>query len=1009
MTGPLLIGLIYLMFFLSGAAALVCQVVWVRALTLIFGGSHLAVTAVLSIFMAGLALGGYAIGRHVDRAARPLRLYGLLEIGIAASALAFMGLVKVYPALYVVLARGRDEATLYLTAVRMLFSTVALIVPTILMGGTLPVLSRFVSRQPEHLRSHLSFLYGLNTLGAVAGALLAGFVLLPAYAVSTTLLVAVAANTLIGLVSLALPEAAADAAREGGEAEAARRPEVTAPPGGRPATAEAGGQGVAASLVLWGIGVSGFCALAYEVLWTRVLTIAVGASVYGFTIMLVAFLTGIALGSKAYGALAALAGTPDPRSRRPIAWFGLTQIAIGVSAFLVTVYLRDVPANVVRLQSLFLGSDLAPFRARVWAGFTLAFLYMVVPALFMGAAFPLAGEALARRRRAVGRAVGDVLASNTLGAILGAASSGLVMIHLFGIERSLQMLAVVNVGFGLLVLASLQPARSLPVGAAAATLAVLALLATRDDLLRVWDRKYFAIFRSNQPEAFRTPEMVREAVENTDVLYYAEGTEAIVSVIRVKGGEQAFLTNGRVEASTHPQAQQVQFALGHLPMLLARTPRDVLVVGLGSGMTAGATAVHPSVERVTIVEIEPRVLGVARAFASYNHGVLDHPKVRVVVNDGRNFLLTTDRTFDVITADPIHPWFRGAGSLYATEYFRLAAARLRPGGVIAQWLPIYELTPRDLASIVRTFREHFPHTLLFLTHYDAELVGSLEPFAIDEAELERRVAAPRVAGDLRKVMMGSATDLLSYFVMGTAGMARFAQAGVLNTDDNLYLEFSAPFSIANPALMAANVRAIVAHREGILPYLEPAPDAAGREAQRERWAYQLAAAAVGDSALALFLEGARSDPAFRQLLGRLRRDFPWYAPGRFLQAEDQAAALMEPRLLGQLSLALANDDGAAALVEVSSVLVPVSRTRASIMFVDNRARTVFGQVFVDDDERDRFADRFTGDVLGAVYATYQREVREAAGRGAALPPARETLRRIRSVIEEKIAGARRTP
>lgn len=1009
MTGPLLIGLIYLMFFLSGAAALVYQVVWVRALTLIFGGSHLAVTAVLSIFMAGLAIGGYAIGRRVDRAARPLRLYGLLEIGIAASALAFMGLVKVYPALYVVLARGRDEATLYLTAVRMLFSTVALIVPTILMGGTLPVLSRFVSRQPEHLRSHLSFLYGLNTLGAVAGALLAGFILLPAYVVSTTLLVAVAANTLIGLVSLALPETAADAAREEGEAGAARRLEATAPPGGRPATAGAAGHGVAASLVLWGIGVSGFCALAYEVLWTRVLTIAVGASVYGFTIMLVAFLTGIALGSKAYGALAALAGTPDPQSRRPIAWFGLTQVAIGVSAFLVTVYLRDVPANVVRLQSLFLGSDVAPFRARVWAGFTLAFLYMVVPALFMGAAFPLAGEALARRRRAVGRAVGDVLASNTLGAILGAASSGLVMIHLFGIERSLQMLAVVNAGFGLLVLASLQPARSLLVGAAAATLAVLALLAARDDLLRVWDRKYFAIFRSNQPEAFRTAEMVREAVENTDVLYYAEGTEAIVSVIRVKGGEQAFLTNGRVEASTHPQAQQVQFALGHLPMLLARTPRDVLVVGLGSGMTAGATAVHPSVERVTIVEIERSVLGVARAFASYNHGVLDHPTVRVVVNDGRNFLLTTDRTFDVITADPIHPWFRGAGSLYSTEYFRLAAARLRPGGVIAQWLPIYELTPRDLASIVRTFREHFPHTLLFLTHYDAELVGSLEPFAIDEAELERRIAAPRVAGDLRKVMMGSATDLLSYFVMGTAGMARFAQAGILNTDDNLYLEFSAPFSIANPALMAANVRAIAAHRESILPYLEPAPDAAGREAQRERWAYQLAAAAVGDPALALFLEGARSDPAFRQLLGRLRRDFPWYAPGRFLQAEDQAAALMEPRLLGQLSLALANDDGAAALVEVSSVLVPVSRTRASIMFVDNRARTVFGQVFVDDDERDRFADRFTGDVLGAVHATYQREVREAAGRGAALPPARETLQRIRSVIEEKIAGARRPP
>ena len=348
----------------------------------------------------------------------------------------------------------------------------------------------------------------------------------------------------------------------------------------------------------------------------------------------------------------------------------------------------------------------------------------------------------------------------------------------------------------------------------------------------MWDRNYFAIFRSNQPEAFSTPEKVREAVENTDVLYYAEGVESIVSVIKVKGGEQAFLTNGRVEASTHVQAQQVQFTLGHLPMLLHRNPKDVLVVGMGSGMTAGATAVHPGVEQVTLVEIEAQVLGVARTFEAYNHHVLDNPKVRIVLNDGRNFLMTTNKTFDVITADPIHPWFKGAGYLYASEYFELAAKRLRPGGVIAQWLPIYELTPTDLASVVRTFQQHFPHTMLWLTHYDAVMVGSNAAFAIDEAELERRIAEPAIAGDLRKVSMGSATDLLSYFVMGTEGMKRFGQHGTLNTDDHLYLEFSAPFSIANPAVMAANVESIAARRESILPYVKPAADTEAREAQR---------------------------------------------------------------------------------------------------------------------------------------------------------------------------------
>lgn len=984
------VGLIYLLFFLSGAAALVYQVVWVRALTLIFGGSHLAVTAVLSIFMGGLAIGGYVVGRRVDRVEKPLRLYGLLELGIAASALVFAGLMRIYPAIYVALAQGRDEAAIYLTIVRMLFAVVALILPAVLMGGTLPVLSRFVSGHPEQLRRHLSFLYGFNTLGAVCGAFLAGFVLLRLYAVSTTLYLAVATNVLIGVVSLMLQERFAGVSAPEGRAPQAPAA-VATPDGPLPVT-----------LVLWGIGLSGFCALGYEVLWTRILTIAVGASVYGFAIILVAFLTGIALGSAAYGALARVILTAVPGTRRVVARFGMTQVAIGITALLVTVYLRDIPANAVRLQGYFLGTEAASFQARVWANFSLAFLYMVVPALFMGAAFPIAGEALAAHRKAVGRAVGDVLAANTVGAILGAAVSGLLLIRLLGIERSLQILTVMNIGLGLVVLASLRKPQWLAAAVATAALGAIAFLAVNHDALRMWDRNYFAIFRSNQPEAFSTPGKVREAVENTDVLYYAEGVESIVSVIRVKGGEQAFLTNGRVEASTHVQAQQVQFTLGHLPMLLSRNPTDVLVVGMGSGMTAGATAVHPGVEQVTVVEIEEQVLGVARTFEAYNHRVLDNPKVRIVVNDGRNFLLTTNKTFDVITADPIHPWFKGAGYLYASEYFELAAKRLRPGGVIAQWLPIYELTPQDLASVVRTFQQHFPHTMLWLTHYDAVMVGSNAAFAIDETELERRIAEPAIAGDLRKVTMGSATDLLSYFVMGTEGMKRFGQHGTLNTDDYLYLEFSAPFSIANSAVMAANVEAIAARRESILPYLKPAADAEAREAQRERWALQLAAGRMGDAALALFLGRNASDPDFTLALRRLALEYPEYAPGKALWTEYESALDLEPRLLQHASYPLMDDGGGTTAVEVSAVLVPLSKTRASVMFVDNRDRTVFGQAYVDDYDRDQRANRFAVDVMVAIRAAYEKEAAAARERGQALPPATETTRRIKAVIGSKV-------
>jgi spermidine synthase len=997
-------AVIYLLFFLSGAAALMYQLVWVRSLTLVFGGSHLAVTAVLSIFMGGLAAGGYAVGRRVDRVAKPLRLYAFMEFGIAGSALMFAALMQIYPAIYVTLARGRDDATLYLTFVRLLFSVVALLLPTLLMGGTLPVLSRFVSRRPETLRSHLSFLYGFNTLGAVIGALLAGFFLLRFYSTSATLYVAVATNALIGLVSLWL-QRRIDAHSPDERAASVESPiaAALAPP---PAGIDKGQADIPVRLVLWGIGLSGFCALGYEVLWTRILTIAVGASVYGFTILLVAFLTGIALGSKAYGALVSILRT-DPGPRRVVAWFGTTQVAIGITALAVTVYLRDIPANAVRLHAYFIGTGFESFRGRVWANFSLAFLYMLVPAFFMGAAFPMAGEVVARYRRAVGRAVGDVLAANTVGAILGAAVSGLVMIRLFGIERSLQILTVTNIGLGLVVLASLWDRRWMPASIAIPTVGVIAFLAVNQDVARIWDRKYFAIFRSNQPEAFRTPEMVREAVENTEVLFYAEGVESIVSVIRVKGGERAFVTNGRIEASTHLQAQQVQYTLGHLPALLNRNPKDVLVVGMGSGMTAGAAAVHPTVERVTLVEIEAQVQGVARAFDDYNHRVLDNPKVTVVVNDGRNFLLTTDAAFDVITADPIHPWFRGAGYLYSSQYFAMAARHLRPGGVIAQWLPLYELTSQDLASVVRTFQQHFAHTLMWLTHYDAVLVGSNTPFHIDESDLDRRLAEPAVANDLRKLMMGSASDLLGYFVMGTEGMKRFGRDGTLNTDDHLYLEFSAPFSVATPAVMAANIQAISAHRESLLPYLKPAADAGAREEQRAQCELQLAAGRTGDPALALFLGRTPDDPDVVRSLRGLNFKYPWYAPGRFLGREHQAAMALQPRLLQQFSFDLLSENGGRLPIEVSAVLVPVSRTRAALMFVDNGARVIYGQGYVDDYERDGRASRLAIEVMAAIRAIYEHDAKAAGERGS-LPAASETLGRIKAVIGSKVQNVQPT-
>ncbi len=1000
---PLYLGLIYLIFFLSGSAALMYEVAWVRSLSLIFGGTHLAVTTVLSVFMGGLALGSYVIGRHVDTAKNPLRLYGCLELGIALSAVLFIVLMKIFPSIYIFLAQGKDSARLYLSFIRVVFTCLALIIPTALMGGTLPVLTRFVSSKPETVSAHLSLLYGLNTLGAVSGAAVSGFFLLPTYSVSSTLRVAIATNIVVGVAAVMLARLVPDMAggmppeaKDAGERLSKEKKTLTEE---RAEPAHV----FSARLVLWGIAVSGFCALGYEILWTRILTLTVGTSVYGFSIMLVAFLTGIALGSAAYGLLnrALQAITMSAWSR--ILGFGMVQIIIGAAALLVTIHLRDLPVHSIQIYSFFMSRGYDSFVARQWANMTLAFSYMILPAFFMGVAFPLAGEVAVAYRKKIGSAVGRMLSYNTVGAICGSAVSGFVMIYLFGLERSLQILTVINIGFGALVMLSLLNSRLVNAAVGGLAAASVVFLAVNQERLKVWDTEYFAIFRNNQPEAFDTPEKIRDARENTDVLFYYEGIDSTISAIKVKGGNQAVLVNGKVVASAALRDRQCQYTLGHLPMLLHKNPKKVLVVGLGTGMTLGATSVHPEVEDLTLAEIEPKVLSAARTFGRYNHEVVDNPRLKIVFNDGRNFLMTTKNTYDVITADPIHPWTQGSGYLYTSEYFRIASERLRPGGIMCQWLPIYELSVADLKSVVRTFSLHFKYTMTWLTQYDAEIIGSNSPIVIDEAVLERRISFPAVRKDLQQVMMGSAEDFLSYFVIGTEGMKAFGKDGIINTDDNLYLEFSAPASVGKN-VMGANIDALSSYRENIVPYLVPASDGVARQEQVMRWNVNGEAAVIADRGHALFLGGGAETPEFHSSLAALERNYPWFAPGRFLKTEYLAGVSRRPQLLRNSPLALLDREGRKMVLVISAVIVRVSDVRAAVMFVDNKKREIFGQIYVSDDDADSAVKELGQRVMNSIEAAYRKEVAVAKGRGMAYPPAGPMLARVKTLIAENKSG-----
>lgn len=989
--------MIYLMFFLSGAAALIYEVVWVRSFSLIFGGSHLAVTTVLSVFMAGLALGSYIIGKRVDISRKPLRMYGYLEIGIALFAVLFVFLMKIYPHVYIPLAQVGESNKLYLSIIRVLFAVAAMIVPTTLMGGTLPLLSRFVSLAPESLGKHLSILYGLNTLGAVAGTLGAGFLFLPSYTVNGTLAIAIGLNLLIGISSILL-EGKGSAVVANGPDSKREFPYVSGKPEAAPR--EGAGDLFPYWMVLWGIGVSGFCALGYEVLWTRILSIVIGTTVYGFTIMLVAFLTGIAAGGGAYGLSPKIFGEEPKGPGRSFFGFGLVQVMVGTTALAVTYALRDLPTQAIRIQNFLLGTNLRDFEVRQGANLIVAFSYMFVPAFFMGLAFPLAGKIHARYKKAIGRAVGEVAVYNTVGAILGAAFSGFVLIYLFGIERSLQFLTVINVGAGLLFAAGGSRRKGFVWAAAGLPAIVLFALALNPTHWKIWDMKYFAIYRNNQRGVFDNPFKIRDAMENTDVLFFHEGINETISVIKPKGGSQGLLVNGKVVASSTRQDVQCQMTLGHLPMLLHKNPKKVWVLGLGTAMTLGAVSVHPGVEEITLAEIEPDVVPAARTFGKFNHEVLDDPKLKIVFNDGRNFLMTTDERFDVITADPIHPWAQGAAYLYTTEYFRMAAQRLTPGGIMCQWLPIYELTVGDLKSVVRTFRESFRYTLLWLTHYDAELIGSNTPIVIDEAELARRMAVRPIRDDLEGVEMGSATDFLSYFVMGTKGLEAFSRDGIVNTDGNLYLEFSAPLSVGVNT-MGRNVHMLTRYRENLLLYLLPAKDEPGREKQKTRWDGNFDVAKTYDIGHALFLAGGYETPEFRKLVTRLVEEHPGFAPGRFLKEEYLEKISGAPKLLRQEAFVLLRETGERVVVEISAVTMRIGKERAVVMFVDNRAREIYGQLYMDGrkEELDGMLKRVSDQMMGDLRAAYEKEAAVAGSQGRPYPSALPTLGRMREVIE----------
>ena len=868
-------------FFFSGATGLIYEVLWTRMLGLVFGHTVFAITTVLAAFMAGLGLGSYLFGRLADRAVHLVRLYGILEAGIGAYALFTPMLFGGAEAIYIPLHKSLHLSFFVFSLAQFLLIFLILLIPATLMGATLPVLSRFFVREISGLGRQVGRLYALNTFGAVLGTYLAGFHLIPTLGLTATLQAAAVVNLGIGLLAVVFDRHLHQLGALPSPAGVVTTP-AAAPDAPTPGDASEHWSAVSIWLSVAGLGISGVASMMYEIAWTRALALTIGSSTYAFSTMLVTFLTGLAVGSSLFARY-------QTRLRVDPLLFGYLQLGIGVSALFVAPFFDRFP-------ELFLWAFQISQSPGFVKGlqFVISVLAMLLPTLFMGATFPCVTQIGSRGAHRVGHDIGRIYFVNTSGAIAGTVLAGFLLIPTWGLQTTIKVAVSLNLCLALALCLTSRQRRWRRAVAVAPALALVALC-----LSPAWDpqaltsgvaiygRNYFRMLHGS---GFR--EMIGAGRE---LLYYKDGISATVSVHR-EGDIRDLRVNGKTDASSG-RDMHTQLMSGHLPLLLHPAPKNVLVIGLGSGVTAGAVTLHP-IERVDAIEIEPAVVEASAFFEPENRSVLKHPKVHLAVADGRNFLLAAERPYDVIVSEPSNPWMRGTGNLFSQEFYELAARRLTPEGIICQWLQMYNLNPEDLKMAVKTFRTVFPHVTIWnASRGDLLLIGSKVPVSLDARSLRARYEAiPGLQEDLRRLGFQSPLAVLADFVLNEEDTARYSQHAWVNTDDLPLLEFSAPKSLYLDTV-DLNRRTLWAFRSHEFPRMAGLPEGTVRTAafQRDLGRALWAKGFVRD-ALTRFEEAVRLDPRDPRLL--VDRGRAYLRGGSVLRAEAdfKAALQLDPRM-----------------------------------------------------------------------------------------------------------------
>ena len=749
--------LLLLLFAASGFSALVYEIIWYQLLQLVVGSTAVSLGVLLATFMGGLCLGSLALPRLDLSGQHPLAIYAWIEFGIG---LCGVGVLLGMPLLDRVYIAGVGHG-LPSMLLRAMVCAACLLPPTMLMGASLPAAARWIESTPEGV-SWLGLLYGGNTVGAVFGCLLAGFYLLRVYDMRTATFVAVAINLAVALVSFVL------ARRTDYESESPTR---------------LSGMQWTAWPVYLTIALSGASALGAEVIWTRLLGLLLGATVYTFSIILAVFLIGLGVGS----GVASLWVARVEHPRIALGWCQfLLAGAIAWTAFMLSQSLPYWPINPLSSPSPWFTFQVDLARC----------LWTILPAaLLWGASFPLALAAAREPDQDSAPLVSGIYAANTAGAIAGALAFSLILIPVIGTQQSQRVLIAIAIASAAVVFGSMLTARK-----AASAMALAAALLV--GALLVW---------TVQPvpgELIAYGRRILTSMGRSKILYVGEGMNSSIAISQWDDGALQFHVSGKVEASTEPFDMRLQRMLAHVPALFHANPRSVLVVGFGAGVTAGSFTVSPAVERITICEMEPLVPPTAtRYFAHENYNVLHDRRTRMIYDDARHYVLTTPEKFDIITSDPIHPWVKGSATLYSKEYFELVKRHLQPGGLVTQWVPLYESDADTVKSEIATFFDVFPGGTIWANEntgggYDVVLLGQAEPARIDVDRLQRRMADPvyaAVTRSLAEVGLQSAMSLLGTYAGRASELRPWYRGAPINRDANLRLQYLAGLGLNSNA------------------------------------------------------------------------------------------------------------------------------------------------------------------------------------------------------------------